>query len=73
MLWRGATEWPAFLTGRSMIVAGGMRPRWWSIRSPRARAPDRKLTNWAVVAQVGDGAAPPPRKEDWSRPGRRRS
>ena len=24
MLWRGATEWPAFLTGRSMIVAGGL-------------------------------------------------
>src|SRR6516162_5768299 len=24
MLWRGATEWPRFLTGRSMIVAGGM-------------------------------------------------
>src|SRR5262245_16781231 len=24
MLWRGATDWPTFLTGRSMIVAGGM-------------------------------------------------
>src|SRR3712207_2990676 len=24
MLWRGATEWPVFLTGRSMIVAGGL-------------------------------------------------
>src|ERR1700739_4111702 len=24
MLWRGAIEWPRFLTGRSMIVAGGM-------------------------------------------------
>src|SRR3954467_4880684 len=23
MLWRGARDWPAFLTGRSMIVAGG--------------------------------------------------
>ena len=23
MLWRGATDWPAFMTGRSMIVAGG--------------------------------------------------
>jgi 2-polyprenyl-6-methoxyphenol hydroxylase-like FAD-dependent oxidoreductase len=34
-------------------------------------APDRKLTNWAVVARVGDGSTPPPRKEDWSRPGRR--
>src|SRR5512133_2361287 len=24
MLWRGAVDWPAFLTGRSMVIAGGM-------------------------------------------------
>jgi hypothetical protein len=24
MLWRGATDWPKFLTGRSMVIAGGM-------------------------------------------------
>ena len=24
MLWRGAVDWPAFLTGRSMVVAGGL-------------------------------------------------
>ena len=24
MLWRGAIDWPAFLTGRSMVVAGGL-------------------------------------------------
>ena len=24
MLWRGAIDWPVFLTGRSMIIAGGM-------------------------------------------------
>src|SRR5262249_14852103 len=24
MLWRGAIDWPAFLTGRSMVIAGGM-------------------------------------------------
>jgi len=27
MLWRGATDWPSFLTGRSMIIAGGMREK----------------------------------------------
>jgi 2-polyprenyl-6-methoxyphenol hydroxylase-like FAD-dependent oxidoreductase len=32
-------------------------------------APDRRLTNWAVMARVGDGTAPPPRREDWNRPG----
>ncbi len=24
MLWRGAVDWPKFLTGRSMVIAGGM-------------------------------------------------
>ncbi len=24
MLWRGAVDWPTFLTGRSMVIAGGM-------------------------------------------------
>ena len=24
MLWRGATDWPVFLTGRSMVIAGGL-------------------------------------------------
>jgi hypothetical protein len=27
MLWRGATDWPAFLTSRSMIIAGGMEAK----------------------------------------------
>ena len=27
MLWRGARDWPAFLTGRSMIVAGGLNAK----------------------------------------------
>src|ERR1700746_466281 len=25
MLWRGATDWPMFLTGRSMVIAGGSK------------------------------------------------
>lgn len=27
MIWRGAVEYPPFLTGRSMIIAGGMRAK----------------------------------------------
>src|SRR4029078_10815621 len=27
MLWRGARDWPMFLTGRSMIVAGGLHAK----------------------------------------------
>ncbi|MFH3575231.1 hypothetical protein WAI05_23080, partial [Acinetobacter baumannii] len=28
------------------------------------------LTNWVVCARIGDPTRPPPRREDWSRPGR---
>lgn len=70
MLWRGATEWPVFLTGRSMIVAGGMAAKMVIYPIAEGSRPDRQLTNWAVAAKIGDGTTPPPRKEDWSRPGR---
>jgi 5-methylphenazine-1-carboxylate 1-monooxygenase len=70
MLWRGATEWPAFLTGRSMIVAGGLSSKIVVYPIAEGWRQGIKLTNWAVVAKIGDGGVPP-RKEDWSRPGRR--
>ncbi len=69
MLWRGATDWPAFMTGRSMIVAGGLAAKFVIYPIAEGSRPDRKLTNWAVTAKVSDAAAPP-RKEDWSNPGR---
>jgi 5-methylphenazine-1-carboxylate 1-monooxygenase len=71
MLWRGAMEWPAFLTGRSMIVAGGMRAKVVVYPIAEGWRAGVKLTNWAVAAKIGDGSQPPPRREDWSRPGRR--
>jgi 5-methylphenazine-1-carboxylate 1-monooxygenase len=71
MLWRGATEWPAFLTGRSMIVAGGMRAKVVVYPIAEGWRPGVKLTNWAVAVRLGDGSSPPPRREDWSRPGSR--
>jgi 5-methylphenazine-1-carboxylate 1-monooxygenase len=70
MLWRGATEWPRFLTGRSMIVAGGMAAKLVVYPIAEGTREDLRLTNWAVVAKIGDGSTPPPREEDWSRPGR---
>lgn len=69
MLWRGAVDWPQFMTGRSMIIAGGMEAKFVLYPIAAGSAPDRRLTNWAVMAKVSDGGAPP-RKEDWSRPGR---
>jgi 2-polyprenyl-6-methoxyphenol hydroxylase-like FAD-dependent oxidoreductase/mannose-6-phosphate isomerase-like protein (cupin superfamily) len=70
MLWRGATDWPVFLTGRSMIIAGGMTAK--VVLYPIGAGSDdaHRLTNWAVMVKVGEEGTPPPRREDWSRPGR---
>ena len=71
MLWRGAVEHPPFLTGRSMIMAGARQTR--LVLYPIAnqtRTPGTNLLNWVVGAKHGDGGQPPPRREDWSRPGR---
>lgn len=69
MLWRGAVDWPQFMTGRSMMIAGGMEAKFVLYPIGAGTAPDRRLTNWAVMAKVSEGGVPP-RKEDWSRPGR---
>jgi 2-polyprenyl-6-methoxyphenol hydroxylase-like FAD-dependent oxidoreductase len=69
MLWRGAVDWPQFMTGRSMIIAGGMEAKFVLYPIAAGSAPDRRLTNWAVMAKVSEGGVPP-RKDDWSRAGR---
>jgi 5-methylphenazine-1-carboxylate 1-monooxygenase len=70
MIWRGAVEHPPFLTGRSMIIAGGMRAKLvlYPI-SHQLRTPGTDLLNWAMAARLGDGSVPPARREDWNRPG----
>jgi 2-polyprenyl-6-methoxyphenol hydroxylase-like FAD-dependent oxidoreductase/mannose-6-phosphate isomerase-like protein (cupin superfamily) len=70
MLWRGAADWPVFLTGRSMIIAGGMQAKLVVYPIASGSAADRRLTNWAVMAKTGVEGTPPQRREDWSRPGR---
>ncbi len=70
ILWRGAIDWPAFLTGRSMVVAGGLNAKLVVYPIAEGSRPDQRLTNWAVVGKVKDGATVPPQKQDWSRPGR---
>ncbi len=70
MLWRGATDWPVFLTGRSMIIAGGLNAKAVVYPIAEGSSPASRLTNWAVLVKVGDGSAPPARREDWSRLGR---
>jgi 5-methylphenazine-1-carboxylate 1-monooxygenase len=70
MLWRGAAPWPSWIDGRTMIIAGGMGAKfvYYPIHADPAW-PDLRLTNWAVMARVAEGAGAPPRREDWNRPG----
>jgi 2-polyprenyl-6-methoxyphenol hydroxylase-like FAD-dependent oxidoreductase len=69
-MWRGAVEWPEFLGGDTMIVAGDMAEKLVLYPIAAGARPGMRLTNWVVCAQVGDATKPPPRREDWSRPGR---
>jgi 2-polyprenyl-6-methoxyphenol hydroxylase-like FAD-dependent oxidoreductase len=71
MLWRGAADWPVYRDGRTMVIAGGMGQKFvfYPIHADPSD-PHRRLTNWAVMARIGDGAGLPPRREDWNREGR---
>jgi 5-methylphenazine-1-carboxylate 1-monooxygenase len=70
MLWRGAAEWPKFLTGRSMYIAGGMSAKVALYPIAPGSAPDTRLTNWAIVSRIADGDITPPPIDSWSRVGR---
>ncbi len=70
MIWRGATAFPRFLDGRTMVIAGDMTEK--LVLYPIGAEPDgRMLINWALCIRLGDGSIPPPGREDWSRVGRR--
>ncbi|MEM9059540.1 MAG: flavin-dependent oxidoreductase [Pseudomonadota bacterium] len=69
MMWRGATEFPQYLDGRTMFIGGGMGAKF--VLYPIAEAGEgRKLTNWVVNVKVADGETQPPPKDSWSRKGR---
>ncbi len=70
MLWRGAADWPVFLDGRSMIIAGGMAAKCVIYPIAEGARDSTRLTNWAIAVKTGDGSVPPPQREDWSRRGR---
>ena len=73
MLWRGATSWPVYEDGRTMVIAGGNAAKFvfYPIHFDPSH-PESRLTNWAVMARIADGTVGPPRREDWNRPGRLR-
>jgi 2-polyprenyl-6-methoxyphenol hydroxylase-like FAD-dependent oxidoreductase len=69
MMWRGAADFPTFLSGRSMIIAGGMGAKLVLYPIGNGKTPGTRLTNWVVTARVSD-TEHPPGKESWSRRGR---
>jgi 2-polyprenyl-6-methoxyphenol hydroxylase-like FAD-dependent oxidoreductase len=70
LLWRGATEWPQFLSGRSMYIGGGMGAKLALYPIAPGSSPETRLTNWAIAIRVADGALTPPPVDSWSRVGR---
>lgn len=68
---RGAIEWPEFLTGRSMIISGGIDEKLVIYPIGAGSGEDRVLTSWVLNIMVGAAGAPAPRKMDWTRPGAR--
>lgn len=70
MLWRGATQWPTWRDGRTMAIAGGNFAKfvYYPIEAD-PKEPERRLTNWAVMAKTAETGTQPLRREDWSRSG----
>jgi 2-polyprenyl-6-methoxyphenol hydroxylase-like FAD-dependent oxidoreductase len=69
MMWRGAVDWPVFLDGQSMVVAGGLESKVVAYPIAEGLTPGTRLTNWGVISRTGPVNSQPPRREDWSRPG----
>jgi 2-polyprenyl-6-methoxyphenol hydroxylase-like FAD-dependent oxidoreductase len=66
-MWRGATDWPEYGTGRSMIIAGGTPAKLVVYPMAQGRTPGTKLTNWVICAPTGQAGDPPPDRQEWSR------
>jgi 2-polyprenyl-6-methoxyphenol hydroxylase-like FAD-dependent oxidoreductase len=70
MLWRGATDWPEFLGGASVLIAGGSDAKFVAYPIAPGETSATRLTNWAAIARLAPAGSPPPHREDWSRPAR---
>lgn len=66
VMWRGATEWPVWEDGQTMVIAGGLGGK--LVLYPIAPAKDgRQLMNWVVNIRMADPSVSPPPPESWSR------
>lgn len=69
LMWRGATDWPAYLDGRTMIVAGGTAAKLVLYPIAPGLTPETRLTNWAICIATAEPGTPPPVRADWTQPG----
>ncbi len=66
LMWRGATDWPVWEDGMTMVIAGGLAGK--LVLYPITPARDgRQLMNWVVNIRMADAATSPPPPESWSR------
>ncbi|MBL6458870.1 flavin-dependent oxidoreductase [Belnapia sp. T6] len=63
LMWRGLSEGPAFLGGRTMVIAGHRNQKFLAYSMGPA-GNGREIINW--VAELGQSGGAPPR-EDWNR------
>jgi 2-polyprenyl-6-methoxyphenol hydroxylase-like FAD-dependent oxidoreductase len=66
-MWRGATDWPAFDGGDTMVIAGDAVAKLVLYPIGAGMTPASRLTNWVVYARVAPPDAPLPERESWSR------
>jgi 2-polyprenyl-6-methoxyphenol hydroxylase-like FAD-dependent oxidoreductase len=71
MLWRGATDWPDFLGGASVMIHGGVDTKFVCYPIAPGETPGTKLTNWAAIIRVAPDGSAPPSRENWSKVGKR--
>lgn len=69
MMWRGATEWPAFADGRTMTVAGGFLYKLVLYPIAPGRDEGTVLMNWVICHRAGEPGTQAPAREDWNRRG----
>lgn len=69
MMWRGATEYPAYGDGTTMIVAGGFTTKLVLYPIAPGTAPGRVLMNWVITSRIAADGAEAPGREDWNRRG----
>jgi 2-polyprenyl-6-methoxyphenol hydroxylase-like FAD-dependent oxidoreductase len=68
MLFRGATDWPRYGSGSSMIIAGGSAATLVLYPIGPGERPDTRLTNWAICIKTAEDGTRPPMRQEWSRP-----